>query len=205
MLICDGPRFLFVHVQKTGGSSLAAALTSSLPHVRPFLGTHDHASQARDALGDAFWSYFRFAFVRNPWDRLVSWYSMIVQQSRGRPRESLHRLWRYVLDTSSTFDEFVLRCTDTIDDVDGRKSFLYNQLDYLSDAEGNLLVDFVGRYESLDADARQVFRRLGLPAAELPRLNRSRRADYRDYYTARTQDVVAERYRRDIEHFGYRF
>jgi hypothetical protein len=201
MLISQDPKLLFVHVQKTGGSSLAAVL----PGARPFLGTHDHARRARDVLGSDYDAYFKFAFVRNPWDRLVSWYSMIVQQSRGRPPASLNRLWRYVLDTASTFEEFVLRCTEAIDDVDGRKSFLYNQLDYVSDETGVVIVDFVGRYESFDDDVRQVFRRLGLPEPSLPRLNRSRHDHYRTFYSPHTRDVVAERYRRDIERFGYQF
>jgi hypothetical protein len=205
MLIAEAQKLLFVHIQKTGGSSLSVALRQSLPDILDFLGTHDHARQARLVLGDQFDSYFKFAFVRNPWDRLVSWYSMIVQQSQGQPFESLNRFWQYVLDTAATFEEFVLHCTDTIDDVDGRKSLLFNQLDYLTDEQGRLLVDFVGRFETLEADARRLFQQLGLPEPRLPHRNASGHAPYRDYYSPELAEVVAQRHRRDIEYFGYLF
>jgi hypothetical protein len=89
--------------------------------------------------------------------------------------------------------------------VDGRKSTLYNQLDYVADSSGHIIVDFVGRYESLEHDSRVVLNMLGLPDAFLPHENRSSHGDYRDYYSDLTRRIVADRYQRDIEHFGYRF
>jgi chondroitin 4-sulfotransferase 11 len=202
MLISEQQKILFVHIQKTGGSSIREALRGAVPDLRPFLGTHDHAAWARLHLGPRWADYFKFAFVRNPWDRLVSWYAMIREQGR---RGYANRLWQYVLTHSSSFEEFLHRCTDTIEDHDGRKFFLYNQLDYVSGEESELLVDFVGRYESLEQDARAVFDRLGLPGLRLPHVNRSGHDHYSTCYTDATRQLVADRFARDIAFFGYTF
>ena len=202
MLISPERRILFVHIQKTGGSAVAQLLKAGIPDLQSYLGTHDPASAARDALGGEYDSYYRFAFVRNPWGRLVSWYAMIRQRAGVRP---INRLWRYVLESSSSFEEFILHCTAAIDDVDGRKSFADNQLDYISDEAGRPIVDFVGRYERFGDDLRTVLDRIGLPGVEIPHVNRSSHAHYSTYYTPRTRDIVAERYARDIRAFGYTF
>jgi hypothetical protein len=205
MLISEASKLLFIHIQKTGGSSIARMLRRDIPDATTYLGTHDHASWAKEALGSRYDEFFKFAFVRNPWDRLVSWYSMIRQESKGQPRAELNLLWKYVLDNSSSFDDFLLNCTETIDDEDGKKSVLYAQLDYISDESGALIVDFVGRYEDFARDLRHVLRRVDLSDAEIPHENRSRHVHYSAYYTPRTRDIVAERYEKDIKAFGYTF
>jgi hypothetical protein len=199
MLLSRQKKFLFVHIQKTGGSSLREALTAVIPDLVPFLGTHDHAAWARQHLDD-FDSYFKAAFVRNPWERLVSWYCMIHEQGTYT-----NRFWEYVRTRANSFDDFLLHCTDTIDDHDGRKSILYNQLDYLCDEQGRLLVDFIGRFEHLAADCRALFDRLRLEQPVLPHVNRSSHRHYNSFYTERTRRLVAERYARDIAAFGYTF
>jgi hypothetical protein len=205
MLISKNPKFLFIHIQKTGGTSLIRALQSGIDEVARFRGTHDHAAWAREDLGADFDSYFKFAFVRNPWERLVSWYTMIEQRSRVNGGEGINRFWTYVLSKSKSFDDFVIHCTDTVDDTDGRKSVNYSQLDYISDDRGRLIVDFVGRYERIEEDARTIFDRLGVNGVPLPHENRSSHRDYRHYYTDVTRRIVAQRYARDIEYFGYAF
>jgi len=70
--------------------------------------------------------------------------------------------------------------------------------------DGAVIVDFIGRYETLATDLAYVGDRLGLPLA-LPHLNRSAHAHYRDYYTDETRAIVAARFARDIERFGYTF
>jgi hypothetical protein len=200
MLLSRQKKFLFVHIQKTGGTSLHQALQSAIPDLETFRGTHDHAAWARPHLAAEWGSYFKAAFVRNPWDRLVSWYSMIAGQS-----EDPYCLWKYVRERASSFEEFLDRCIDTIEDIDGTKSFLFNQLDYLSDGHGRLLVDFVGRFEYLAYHTDRLFEHLGLEAPNLPHARRSQHRHYSTYYTERTRQLVEERYRHDIDYFGYTF
>lgn len=212
MLISYRARFLFVHIQKTAGTSLRQALHAAIPDLQGFLGTHDRALQAKRHLGEeAYSGYFTAAFVRNPWERLVAWYAMIAQWREHHPlwRESWKlpqpRLWRYVLENSSSFEEFVLRCTAEVDDFDGRKSFCWNQLDYLVDERGRRIVEFIGRYEHFHSDAQRLFDRLGLRDVALPRLNVSSHHHYSAYYSDELADVVRQRYQRDLAAFGYEF
>jgi hypothetical protein len=81
------------------------------------------------------------------------------------------------------------------------------QSDYLVDLHGNLIVDFVGRYERLQDDFGEACRRIGIRVPELPHRRQAtdREKDYRRYYDDATAELVALRMKADIERFGYRF
>jgi len=117
-----------------------------------------------------------------------------------------NELWRYVHDNSSTFKEFIYNCTDEVEIKKGvYYSFTYNQLDYVTDENGNLLVDFIGRLENFDDDVHEVFNKIGVPLERVPHKNRSRHQHYSTFYTPDTEMIVRERFKRDIEYFGYEF
>ena len=147
---------------------MTAWLHSHFTDLQPLGFKHSFAAEGRAALArytldggesppvDSWQAYYKFAFVRNPWDRLVSWYTMIANSPRRRLR-----LWKYVDENARSFDEFVRYCTATIVEPGGeRKSFCFNQLDYISDASGKIIVDFVGQFERLRDDLQTVARRL---------------------------------------------
>jgi chondroitin 4-sulfotransferase 11 len=219
MLISHGCKLIFVHIQKTGGDTVSRLLSDSVPDVFRFNAKHGFAVDAAQDL--EYWNeYFKFAFVRNPWDRLVSWYSMIRDAEKLRWHQALanqrnrshlrqtreNKLWRYVLENSSTFEEFVLNCTDEIEVARGvYYSFTYNQLDYVTDNKDNLLIDFVGRFENLGSDLLKVYDELSIDLKSIPHENRSVRGHYSSFYTPETKTIVEERFKRDIEYFGYEF
>ncbi len=143
---------------------------------------------------------------------MVSWYAMITkamanlkseQRLLAKPFKS--DLWNYAYQTSHDFESFLTNCTDEIFDLGCMKSFAYNQLDYLVDDEGSLIVDFVGRFETLESDFARLADEIGLPGLTLPKLNQSSHKHYSEWYPAKTRKLVAERFARDIEAFGYRF
>src|SRR5438132_652333 len=169
MLFSDSRKVLFVHIQKTGGETVAGILAKHAPDIRRLGAKHEFASFGKLKLGSAWNNYFKFAFVRNPWDRLVSWYSMIRRATRitrldallsSRKRSHLQQrasnpLWRYFYENCSSFEEFIKNCTDQVEVADGALySFAYNQLDYLEDGNGSILVDFIGRVENFSEDLR---------------------------------------------------
>ncbi|MEY4195881.1 MAG: hypothetical protein RLZZ226_2249, partial [Pseudomonadota bacterium] len=78
------------------------------------------------------------------------------------------------------------------------------QSEMITDANGKLLVDFLGRYESLAADFDRIRDKLGI-AERLPHVNKSQHEDYRNYYNDHTRDLVAEHFQTDIALFGYEF
>jgi len=155
--------------------------------------------------------FFRFAFVRNPWDRLVSCYRDKIRNEvdghtyftiRPGVANCLARFDAFVADMS--FDDFVAAVA-SIPDADADEHFR-SQHTFLVNRRGEIAADFVGRYERLADDFRIVQQRTGLPDIELPRLQAARTAArYAAYYTPRTRDIVAERFGRDIEMFGYEF
>jgi chondroitin 4-sulfotransferase 11 len=203
MLVSHGRCYVFIHIQKTAGSSVETALRSvtpdsifhfdDLPACRdPLKGRHLFASDLQEYLGESTWnSYYKFAFVRNPWSRLVSWYNMCVV----RPTNQFMYL---VKERTRSFEDF-LEMTDGL----ARKT-VFNQADYVTDRKGKLSVDFVGRFETIERDFQQVCANLGINV-KLPRENQGLGADYRAYYNDRTRRVVSERFARDIETFGYQF
>lgn len=219
MLVSHGYKLVFVHIQKTGGDTVSRLLNDSIPDIHHVNVKHGFAVDAAKDLGQ--WNeYFKFAFVRNPWDRLVSWYSMIRDAEKIRWHEALgdrrkrshlrqrreNKLWRYVLDNSSTFDEFVVNCTDEVEVAKGVfYSFAYNQLDYITDSRDNVLIDFVGRFENFGSDLLKVYNRLGIELDSIPHENRSTRGHYSSFYTPETKMIVEKRFKRDIEYFGYKF
>jgi chondroitin 4-sulfotransferase 11 len=200
VFVSDSHNVVFIHIQKTGGITVDRLLKERIPDLRGIVARHGFARQGMDELDD--WdAYFKFAFVRNPWDRLVSWYSMVTNLPRAG-----NELWQYVNDNSSTFEEFIYNCTDEVEIKEGvHYSFAYNQLDYVTDEHGNLLVDFIGRLENFDEDLKEVFRRMGFELETVPHKNRSSHRHYSTFYTPETEMIVRERFKRDIEYFGYEF
>jgi hypothetical protein len=155
--------------------------------------------------------FYRFAFVRNPWDRLVSCYRDKIKNEV--PGYTHFTIRPGVANCLARFDDFVpnmsfeafVDAVASIPDRDADEHFR-SQHTFLTDSEGWLAADFVGRYERLADDFRIVQERTGLPNIELPRLQAARKgAKYVDYYSAETRALVSERYRRDIEMFEYAF
>jgi hypothetical protein len=155
--------------------------------------------------------FYRFGFVRNPWDRLVSCYRDKIRNEvdgytnftiRPGVANCLARWSAFAPGMS--FEDFVAAVV-SIPDAEADEHFR-SQHTFLTNGEGKLSADFVGRYERLAEDFQIVQQTTGLPALELPRLQAARSATrYAAFYTPRTREVVAERFRKDIEMFGYEF
>jgi chondroitin 4-sulfotransferase 11 len=150
-----------------------------------------------------FWS---FAFVRNPWDRLVSCYSNKIRPD-GPPDYFTNGVSRVlvpygVFKGGMSFDSFV-RAVAEIPDTEAESHFL-SQHRFITGRTGTVLVDFVGRLEHLMDDLQQVLNRIHRPVM-LPHLLRSQREDYRTYYSAELREIVGTRYARDLALFGYTF
>jgi hypothetical protein len=193
-------RCIFVHIPRTGGTSIETALGMggdwlventetmfgriSSPEFQDYTATtvtlqHLSAEQL-SRLVPGFKKYFRFSVVRNPWDRMVSTY---CYQMRAE---------------GYSFDEF-------LEATEGSASAWHvPQSRLLLDGPGRELVDFVARFENLAQDFRHVCERLGIERV-LPHRNGLVHGHYRGYYDEDSRAIVARRYREDIERFGYAF
>lgn len=208
MLVSNSSKFAFVHVQKTGGRSVNRVLWENFADLKKVGRRHDTFLQALE-VNPALTDYFLFGFVRNPWERLVSWYSMIAAADTT-PRHMQHlqqnKFWQSVRRDFRTFEDFI---TIGVGDSEFRPRRYLRlrtpQLDYFSSADGKLRADFVGRTERLDADLAEVLSRFGIRLTEAPRVNRSRHKHYSEYYSSHTRGIVAHVYAKDIVRFEYEF
>jgi hypothetical protein len=217
MLISYSHQFIFFHVSKTAGMSMREVLQAyaqepekfKIRRPPPMIGDqpnrmyevwqalllHARACDAQKELpADVFTSFFKFGFVRNPWDWQVSMYYFILRENTYAKHELVKGL--------QGFEEYVEWVVSTPDPYPKGTPKL--QSETLADAQGNLLVDFVGRYETLTQDFRQVCQRLKIEAS-LPHLNATAHRDYRTYYNERTKQLIAMHFQADVELFGYTF
>jgi hypothetical protein len=216
MLLSIKYNFLFVHIAKTGGTSVRAALkrlrwkdplylpqflASRLSHmtghrIASKLPRHAKIITAKEMLPrELFDRLFKFAFVRNPWDLQVSSWHHI---RRERPHLVEHTpdfasFIRWKLDPERPYQYHV----DTSIEL---------QTDYLKDLDGSTIVDFIGKYENLIADYEEACRRIGIHPPPLPHKRKAKdRKDYRSYYDDRTAELIAGYFKPDIEALGYSF
>lgn len=217
MLYSIRHNFLFVHIPKTGGTSLRSALNPlrwSDPWYYPMwfchrlshLTNHRIASKlprhckiitAQEMLPPpVFDKLFKFAVIRNPWDLQVSSYHHL---QREHP-QLLHEI--------HDFESFIRYKLSN----DRPRNWLLDisitpQSDYLTDLRGNLLVNDFGRYESLNEDYHRILKRIGLKKIPpLPHKRKgNRQPDYRTYYSDELAESIAQHYQDDLKRFGYSF
>jgi len=191
-------RSIFIHVPKVAGTSVGVSLYGRRT------GAHMSLIDYRTAFPKAqFAAAFKFTFVRNPWDRLASAYFYL----RGEGRNAFDRMQaeRSVLNHES-FEEFVLEFL-TPQTANALVHFREQHL-FLRLPGRGVGVDFIGRFETLEADFDYVAKRLGKSATlshENPTQGHTTGSDYRALYTPAMIDQVAKIYARDIKTFGYSF
>lgn len=217
MLLSLKYNFLFVHIAKTGGTSVRDALQplryrdphfplqwlcsrlSAMTSHRLGVKFPRHAKTiaAKEMLPQAlFEGLFKFAFVRNPWDLQVSSFHHI---RRERP---------HLMAQIETFDQFLRWKLDPVRPYQFHlDTSIELQSDYVVDLHGRQLVDFLGHYETLTEDFAEVCRRIGIAQPALPHRRQAddRGRDYRSYYSDDLAALVARHFEPDIRRFGYRF
>jgi len=193
--------FLFVHIPKTAGNSIQSVLRDysedqlvalrkeqdgierfGLRNPKYKLRKHSTLSEYQDALGDEqFRDLYKFTCVRNPWDRMVSYYFTPTQNPETWDR----RKFRGIISNVVSISDY-LRLDDR--DVDSFAN-----------------VDFIMRFENLAGDFRAVCAAIGISPSTLPQYNRSNREHYSKYYDDELRELVRTRFAAEIERFNYAF
>src|SRR6266852_317995 len=212
-MISHQHKCIFVEVPKTGSTSVRAILGKAWkPHLNlweiknlmesywtHFGGRKNRileclylalSKERRLEIGQRqFDSYFKFGFVRNPWDRVVSLYERTeAQQMRNE----------------MTFTEFVEWIEYSSSTCVHSSPHRY-QLDWFVDPNGKVLANFIGRFERLDEDWAYVAQKLGIKESLAHRRASFRTRHYTEYYNTRTRELIAQKFKVDIERFGYEF
>jgi hypothetical protein len=207
---------IYIFIPKVACSSIKLAIADLIGVPSPdqnnklaFPHKRNYPYVKRNEVCDKYESYFRFAFVRNPWDRVLSCYqNKIVGVREGKFGEIKLPVFmerdsnRFSLDMS--FEEFVEVLMDIPDlKADGHYR---SQHTFLEDDDGKMMANFIGRFESLNEDIKKIKLQIGAPEFHLPHVMKSKRDRiYRKYYTNQTRALVEERYKRDIELFEYSY
>ncbi|OLA97139.1 MAG: hypothetical protein AUH19_05165 [Verrucomicrobia bacterium 13_2_20CM_55_10] len=193
--------FLFVHIPKTAGNSIQTALRDysedqlvalrkeqdgierfGLRNPKYNIKKHSTLAEYRDALeNEQFRSLYKFSCVRNPWDRMVSYYFTPTQSPETWDRKKFRKMISKIVSVAD-----------------------YLRLDQ-DDEDPFTNVDYIMRFENLAEDFRTVCGKVGISAATLPRYNRSNREHYSKYYDDELRELVRTQFAAEIERFGYTF
>ena len=208
MLISDSHEFIFLRMRKVASTSMKAILLpmclprpeGRIAHLKSraklerdyqknVFRAHDDIQAAQKRMSpETFNRYFKFAFVRNPWDRLVSEYNFLLE----RPAHGRHARVKK-LDGFKQFIQMQIPRKDAY------------QVNMLCDRQGDLLMDFVGKLENLDQDWQTACAGAGIPYQALPHRNVTERKPYKDYYDSESIQLVSKHWAREIELFEYTY
>jgi hypothetical protein len=195
MIICDAYKFIFLGSQKTGTTSIRSALYNiSQNYIRKIgFGPHIPAVLLREEAGQEKWNkYFKFAFVRNPWDREVSYFCF------KKPNNSK----KYIKNKNESFLKFVNTYVDSA------------CWKFVCDNNYNQIVDFVGRFENLQNDFDKVCDVIKISRRKLPLKLQTRKNNihYSAFYknldgnlNEELIEAVRNKWAKDIEIFNYEF
>jgi hypothetical protein len=213
-LISHKYKIIFIHIPKCAGSSIEYYFD-----IAPFkwkqtnrlhltgwdkqLKIHLQHAPSKTLLDNKLiseecWnSYFKFAFVRNPWDKAFSDYYWMMKDRK----------------VEGTFEEYLSASGPFAVSLNDSKQMHYRgdhlkpQHEFIYDNDGNLLVDFVGRFENLEEDFKMICQSANIKYSGLPHVKKSieKKIDYHQFYDETKMKLVADKYEKDIELFDYKF
>jgi hypothetical protein len=191
---------IFTAIPKTGTSTMRRVLKNKdwefIFKFKDKNSQHDRAIHQQEYFQKHNYdynSYFKFAFVRNPWERCLSAHRWFVR--RG--------------DLSNTpFRGFICDYFSNQYKQSPGKNFFQKmdlQINWINDQNGNNLLDFVGKTENFKEDFNTICDKIKIPRKQLPHKNKTKHKHYTEYYDDETKQIIAEKYAKDIEYFGYKF
>jgi len=198
-------KYIFIHIPKCAGSSVEYVLdkqaykdwNSNWDKNNKIWKQHATADQYKQLYCPNYDQYFSFTFVRNPWDRAVSDYLWIKKELK------IEDSFKSYLLLTGDFDTPRLSYPNL--NRSGRGDHIIPQTDFILNSNDKQQVNFVGRFENIQQDFKNVCNKIGITHRALPHHNKTKRKHYTEYYDDETRQIVAEKYARDIEHFGYKF
>ena len=207
-MISHKHKFIFIHIPKTGGTSIERLFvdheTDRMLGGKDVEYKHDSARQMQETFPKKWEQYFTFTVVRNTWDWIISrfyWHYFFRPQDLDRLLIPTHK--DRVIEGS--FRKFVMSLDDMLKKKEGRHLELDTQLSRLLDINGEVSLDYVCKFESLQVDFDHVCNKAGISQQKLPHIHKTKHKHYTEYYDEEMREIVAKKYAKDIEYFGYKF
>ncbi len=195
----DHYKCIFIHIPKTAGISLSKTLFGNLGPGHISIKKYQIIYSKEE-----FLNYFKFTFVRNPWERVFSAYSFLKNGGMNEIDEK----WAAInLKAFDNFEEFI-KIGLFKRNIRRHLHFKPQYKFLLTPYNKKILVDFIGFFENIENDFKYIKNKLSMDAdVYLKHENKSgnRKHNYKDYYTNEMKDIVAHIYKKDIEIFGYNF
>ena len=194
MAISYQKKFIFIKINKTAGTSIQSCLKELVDDLQQT----GHRILKDYDVNDR--SFFKFTFVRNPWDKMVSFY----HYHRDRGFDLLPG------SKQPSFKEFITTDMHKIEFTkpkgkSSRNFRMSNQLDWITDDNNKVAMDFIGRFETLQSDFNFICDSLQIPKKKLPHRVKSEHQHYTKYYDAQTIEIIRDRFQKDIDYFNYTF
>jgi hypothetical protein len=206
MIISHKHKFIFFPIPKTGTHSIRFAVRPYLDeqdeeHVALFHHSkfnieafndrkngHFSVQEIRPHLSDEIWNtYYKFCFVRNPFDRFVSTCFFNNPQIKNNP------------EMASAFLKLIAK-----KELKNKSLFYRPQQHYLIDRNGDIAINFIGKLENMQADYELICEKIKIPMRTLDQLNTSMHENYATYYDEELEQLVVELYLEDFQKFNYK-
>lgn len=209
--IIGGKKIIFVHIPKTGGTSIGEMLGFSetrnyfidkkdsriISENHSLKSTLEHrdCKELIRIVGPKVWdSAFKFSIVRNPWDRAYSWYKFNIKLNKHRMRQD-----------QISFEDWIIESFERKNSKYFFNTKLFqSQYDFLSDDTGELAVDFIGRFENLRDELDRIKKIIPIQG-QLQHLNPTKKDNYQTVYSEYSKNTVAQHYFKDIKEWNYSF
>ncbi|MBU4264372.1 MAG: sulfotransferase family protein [Proteobacteria bacterium] len=194
----DESKTIFIHVPKCAGMSVQ----KNIYGVMDPLG---HKSTINYQFFDnhKFKTYFKFTFVRNPWDRFLSAYYFLKKGGISKADAAFSARYVQPYDSFSSFVRSLVNegvRANVLDWIHFRPQYLF-----LIDCSMSINMDFIGRVENFSHDLRQIMIFIGRDITNIEVVNRTEHPNKHDIYGEVEKDIVRNLYARDIELFGYEY
>jgi hypothetical protein len=191
MIISHKLNMIFIHVHRTGGTALTKLIKKEVADSVDFRSQHSNAKTVEPSFFEDYVHHYVFGFTRNPWDRILSWYSLIHSNDPRGIAEERIRLEEFIeSDAASDFTT---------------QLFHYNTIDYFKNRKDEIIADEIFVFENIKLDVKRILDRFKLDMSSYSVLNNTRVKDYKEYYTDKSVELVAKKCSADIQHFNYRF
>ncbi len=207
MIISHKYKFIFIAIPKTGTHAIRFALRKHLakddieqvglfvkkkaPYKEIASINHGHisANEIKKAVGENIWnSYFKFACVRNPWDRFISYVFFMYRNTDILKKNTLLTLKKIAKDS-----------------VHQKRILFAPQYQFITDTSDALMIDYICRQENLQESYDLACKKIGIPTETLNIINKSEHLPYFNYYDDELRNRIADLYQKDISLFHYTF